>query len=259
MPDPRFLKSPSAPGNPVIFTFSAATHRPKRLSFARILSVWSWWYPTKGPPVRRRFLLSRTGQSPVRARSATADFLNFVIARLLLVYLCLKDGQKSSCVARKGCGRDPFNRGGFACRYYWLDSNGGGMGNGDVALPDVGTCLRGDARRRVQHAPEAVRPRSTSAPRPRSLGRSRAAVGRGSVLPPGTRRPPPARAGVADFARWRCEKIAGTLRVPGHRHTGSAGDAVGRLSHFDPIGVTATVPLSWPVITAFPSPVKAMQ
>jgi hypothetical protein len=29
--------------------------------------------------------------------------------------------------------------------------------------------------------------------------------------------------------------------------------------HFVPSGVTATVPLSWPVITAFPSAVKAMQ
>jgi hypothetical protein len=27
-------------------------------------------------------------------------------------------------------GRDPFNRGCFACRYYWLDSNGSGMGDG---------------------------------------------------------------------------------------------------------------------------------
>ena len=45
------------------------------------------------------------------------------------------------------------------------------------------------------------------------------------------------------------------LRFPRHRPESGRRPN----SHFDPIGVTETVPLSWPVITAFPSAVNAMQ
>ena len=54
MPHPHFLKSPSPPGNPVVFAFSRRTHRPKRCVFARIFSGWSWWDPTKAPPFNHR-------------------------------------------------------------------------------------------------------------------------------------------------------------------------------------------------------------